>query len=109
MRTQLKYSKTGEGEELEREKNTKQKNVTFKIIKPSDTTRKKSLMYLNGRNSKKSIERNCMKCTQQNNSHTHTEINNHVKQSECRCMSKPLCFVFFIISKVLLLFTPFPN
>lgn len=41
MRTQLKYSKTGEGEELEREKkNTKQKNVTFKIIKPSDTTNK---------------------------------------------------------------------
>lgn len=41
MRTQLKYSKTGEEEEFEREKNTKQKNVTFKIIKPSDTTRKK--------------------------------------------------------------------
>lgn len=35
------------------------------------------------------------------NTLTHTEINNHVKQSECGCMSKPLSFVvFFIISKV---------
>lgn len=39
MRTQLKYSKTGEGAELEDEKNTKQ-NVTFKIFKPRDTIKK---------------------------------------------------------------------
>lgn len=35
------FKNWGRGGVRERKKNTKQKNVTFKIIKPSDTTRKK--------------------------------------------------------------------
>lgn len=74
MRTQLKYSKTGKGAKLEEKKN-KAKNVTFKIIKPRDTTRKP---LINGRKSKtltlKTIERNCMKCTH-THCHTHTHSN----------------------------------
>lgn len=35
------FKNGGRGGVREREKNTKQKNVTFKIIKPSDTTNKK--------------------------------------------------------------------
>ena len=54
MRTQIKYSKIGEtGAELE----TKQNNVTFKIIKHSDTTNKQTktnLSIIEGRKTRHS-------------------------------------------------------